>query len=126
MELRYVHIRANAGDGAPASHIPALLTEYCTDMEYVPPDTEIYLADPRYDQRTLHSSASFRDAIVRLRRPGHYDALTVLWKTAALHEIDPTGVYWRNPQWGALRYDVEYDDGSGRTYYMGILFGARA
>ncbi|MBL8858092.1 MAG: hypothetical protein JNL28_06295 [Planctomycetes bacterium] len=121
MEFRPIMVRGSAGEDVLP--IPELLVLYCKALEDVPPSTEVYLGDPEYDVRTLHSSAGFRDALVRYGTRD-YDALVVDWSRPEQHEINDTGTKWTPVMGTALKYVVAYTEGeTTTTVYMGIGFG---
>ncbi len=134
MEFRNIEVRFSAGKNV--KEIPKALKEYCAALEGVPPNAEMFLGDPDLDLRTLHASAGFRDAVVRLGlvlEKGQdpkigkvlHSNLVVDWKSPTQHEISPNGQTWTDSDGTALKYTVTYTTREGTsTVYMGILFGA--
>lgn len=119
MQFRDVIIRYSAGENNP--NFPQELIDHCAQMQRVPPDAEVFLGDPDYDIKTLHSSAGFRDAYVRFGAAR--TNLVVNWKSGMQHQISPDGLSWTHAPGRALKYSVTYTSGqTSIEVFMGIHF----
>jgi hypothetical protein len=125
MEFKQMFVRPSGGENG--GDVPEILQEYCDAMQRAQPRVAVYFGDDELDLGTLHSSASFKDGLVRLSDDSNrFSSLTVAWSSGYQHEVTQDGV-WRDVDGTALKYEVTYtEDGTPTTLYMGILFPMEA